>query len=188
MIMFGRFSLGNIGVIVGSILTLVGFAAYFFTDNATLNLAGFFYGIPLLLGGLALKSSELKPVPIEPPADPTIATLRSQQATAIQKQIFNEVTRYRYGEEAHLEIALDRLGLSLSDDDRPVLTSIGEEIRDNLYCLILRFDSPQVPLSTWQEKQEKITRFFGPNIATEIRAIAANKAGVEVTLIQQPTP
>ena len=38
--MFGRFSLGNLGVVVGSILTSIGFAAYFFTDNATLNLAG----------------------------------------------------------------------------------------------------------------------------------------------------
>ena len=93
--MFGRLSLGNLGVVVGSILTSIGFAAYFFTDNATLNLAGFFYGIPLLLGGLALKSSELKPVPIDPPSDTTIVTLRSQQATPIQKQIFNEVTRYR---------------------------------------------------------------------------------------------
>ncbi len=110
--MFGRFSLGNLGVVVGSILTSIGFAAYFFTDNATLNLAGFFYGIPLLLGGLALKSSELEPVPIDPPSDATIVTLRSQQATPIQKQIFNEVTRYRYGEEAHLEVALERLGLS----------------------------------------------------------------------------
>lgn len=180
--MFGRFSLGSIGVVVGSALTLIGFAAYFFTDNATLNLAGFFYGIPLLLGGLALKSSELKPVPIDPPSDAPIVALRSQQATPIQKQIFNEVTRYRYGEEAHLEVALDRLGLSPSDNDRPILKSIREENRGGAYCLILRFDSPEIPLGTWQEKQDKITRFFGPNITTEIESISTNPDQLEVVL------
>ena len=183
--MFGRFSLGNLGVVVGSILTSIGFAAYFFTDNATLNLAGFFYGIPLLLGGLALKSSELEPVPIDPPSDATIVTLRSQQATPIQKQIFSEVTRYRYGEEAHLEVALERLGLSPSDDDRPVLTSVREENRDGAYCLILRFDSPEIPMTTWQEKQEKITCFFGPNITTEINAISPENDRLELALIAE---
>ncbi|MBD0269590.1 MAG: DUF2854 domain-containing protein, partial [Cyanobacteria bacterium Co-bin8] len=59
--MFGKTSLGSILLVVGGILTVVGFVAYF-QDNPTLNLAGFFYGIPVLLGGLALRASELKPV------------------------------------------------------------------------------------------------------------------------------
>ncbi len=60
--MLRQTSLGALGLVVGGILTVVGFAAYF-ADNATLNLAGFFYGIPVLLGGLALKAAELKPIP-----------------------------------------------------------------------------------------------------------------------------
>ncbi len=47
--MLRQTSLGMLGLSVGGILTLVGFVAYF-TNQATLNLAGFFYGIPLLLG------------------------------------------------------------------------------------------------------------------------------------------
>ena len=182
--MFGRFSLGSFGIIVGSILTLIGFGAYFFTDNATLNLAGFFYGIPLLLGGLALKSAELKPVPIVPPSPEAIVALRSQ-ATPTQQQIFNEVTRYRYGEDAHLAVALDRLGLSPFKETRPVLHSIREEDREGAYALILHFDSSDVALNLWQEKQEKMSRFFGPNIRAEVQpGTAADR--VEVALIRVP--
>ncbi len=44
-----RFNLSTVLLGVGRLLTLIGFVAYF-QDNATLNLAGFFYGIPVLLG------------------------------------------------------------------------------------------------------------------------------------------
>jgi hypothetical protein len=30
--------------------------------------------------------------------------------------------------------------------------------------LVLTFDSPDVPWTTWQEKVEKLTNFFGPDI------------------------
>ncbi|MGA9379354.1 MAG: DUF2854 domain-containing protein, partial [Phormidium sp.] len=60
--MLRQTSLATLGISLGSILTTVGFIAYF-ANNPTLNLVGFFYGFPLLLGGLALKGSELKPIP-----------------------------------------------------------------------------------------------------------------------------
>ena len=60
--MLGKTSLGNVLLTVGGVLTVIGFVAYF-QDNATLNLAGFFYGIPVLLGGLALRAAELEPTP-----------------------------------------------------------------------------------------------------------------------------
>jgi Protein of unknown function (DUF2854). len=59
--MLRQISLANLALVVGGIIAAVGFGAYF-TDQPTLNLAGFFYGIPLLLGGLALKAAELEPV------------------------------------------------------------------------------------------------------------------------------
>ncbi|WP_268952246.1 hypothetical protein [Planktothrix agardhii] len=43
--MLRQTSLGALGLVVGGILTVVGFAAYF-ADNPTLNLAGFFYPTP----------------------------------------------------------------------------------------------------------------------------------------------
>src|SRR4028118_415972 len=98
--MLRQISLGKLGLIVGGILTLVGFVAYA-TNNPTLNLAGFFYGIPLLLGGLALSAAELPPVPCQQ-TSPDIVALREQQATPTQNQVRLDVTRYRYGQDAHL--------------------------------------------------------------------------------------
>jgi hypothetical protein len=165
--MLRQTSLGALGLGVGSVLTVVGFAAYF-ADNATLNLAGFFYGIPLLLGGLALKASELKPVPWLQPTSEAVVNLREQQATNTQNQIRKDVTRYRYGQEAHLDSSLKFLNLSPTKEEAPTLSGIGETEIDGAYALILQFDSPFIPLEVWQQKQDKMTSFFGPNIRVDL--------------------
>ena len=176
-------SLGTLALWVGTILTLVGFAAYF-TDNPTLNLAGFFYGIPVLLGGLALKAAELKPVPLTQPTPPNVEQLREKQATDTQNQIRKDVTRYRYGQEAHLDDSLARLGLSPSDGERPVLRGLKEVEIAGAYGLILEFDSPLIPLATWQQKQDKIEKFFGPGVRVELSEPSAKR--VELALIAIP--
>ncbi len=180
--MFGRTSLGTLGLAVGGILTLVGFYAYA-VGNATLNLAGFFYGVPILLGGLALKAAELKPVPYREPTPPEIVELREQQATSTQNQVRKDVTRYRYGQEAHLDESLERLGLSPTDDERPILTSLQEKEVDGAYTLVMDFDSPFITMETWQEKQEKIAKFFGPGIKVNLTALGENQ--VQVALIRE---
>ncbi|MEB3283011.1 MAG: DUF2854 domain-containing protein [Lyngbya sp.] len=165
--MLRQTSLAQVGLILGGLITVVGFVAYF-KDYATLNLAGFFYGIPILLGGLALKAAELEPVPYSQPTSPEILALREQQATPTQNQVRKDVTRYRYGQTAHLSDALERLGLGATDDEHPQLKGIRELGVDGAYTLVLEFDSPFVSLETWQEKQEKLTKFFGPHIRAEI--------------------
>ncbi|MFN4268907.1 MAG: DUF2854 domain-containing protein [Thermosynechococcus sp.] len=164
--MLGSVSLGTLGLMVGSLLTVVGVVAYA-TGNATLNLAGFFYGVPLLLGGLALKAAELKPVPYRETPTPAAIAGRTQ-ATPTQTQIRKDVTRYRYGQEAHLDSTLATLGLSPSKAERPVLVAIAETLTDGAYTLILEFDSPAVPLEVWQAKQAKMQTFFGPNIRVAV--------------------
>ncbi|MBF2000136.1 MAG: DUF2854 domain-containing protein [Synechococcales cyanobacterium M58_A2018_015] len=181
--MLRQISLGTLGLVVGGILSVIGFAAYA-TDNATLNLVGFFYGIPLLLGGFALKAAELKPVPVSVPPSTAVVALREQQATSTQNQIRKDVTRYRYGQEAHLDSSLDYLGLSPSDEERPVLRSIREEDRNGAYTLVLEFESPLIPFETWQQKQEKLDRFFGPGLQVELTQPAEEQ--VEVALICTP--
>lgn len=178
--MLRRISLGTVGLGVGGVLTVVGLAAYFF-NNATLNLAGFFYGIPLLLGGLALKASELKPVPFSSPTTPEVLALRDQQATATQNQIRQDVTRFRYGQSAHLDSSLERLGLSPTDEERPILQTLREDAIAGAYALILEFDSPRISLETWQQKQPKLQTFFGPGIRAEVKQPAGDR--IEVFLI-----
>lgn len=179
--MLRNFSLGTLGLTVGGALTVIGFAAYF-ANYATLNLIGFFYGIPLLLGGLALKAAELKPVPFSQVTTPEVLTLR-QQATATQNQVRRDITRYRYGQEAHLDVVLSRLGLAPTDEERPVVKGLRETEVDGAYTLILEFDSPLIPLETWQQKREKMESFFGPGIRVNITQPAEDE--IELALISQ---
>lgn len=178
--MLGQISLGTLGLSIGSILTIVGFVAYA-ADNATLNLVGFFYGFPLLLGGLALKANELKPIPFSQPTSPSVLLLRQQQATVTQNKIRKDITRYCYGQDAHLDGALAYLGLSPDDDTRPIVTALRETKINGAYALILEFDSPLLEISAWQEKQEKMTKYFGPGINIEITLVNDNQ--IELALI-----
>ena len=45
---------GSLVTVAGAVLTVIGAIAYL-GDNANLSLPTIFYGIPILLGGLALK-------------------------------------------------------------------------------------------------------------------------------------
>ncbi|MBC7971677.1 MAG: DUF2854 domain-containing protein [Verrucomicrobia bacterium] len=182
--MLRQTSLGTLGLSIGGVLTLVGFWAYFITDNATLNLVGFFYGIPLLLGGLALKASELEPVPLMEQTTASVLALREQQATATQNQIRKDVTRYRYGQRAHLDSSLSHLGLSPTDEECPVLVGVQEVETEGAYTLVLEFKSPLIPLEVWQEKQAKIAGFFGPGVKASVSS--AGDQRVDVALIAAP--
>ena len=158
--MLRKISLGTLGLTVGGVLLIIGFAAYA-ANNATLNLVGFFYGFPLLLGGLALKASELKPVAFSQPTTQSVLGLRKQQATTTQNRIRTDITRYCYGQNAHLDRALSFLNIGSTDEERPVITGLREIEVNGAYTLILEFDSPLIPIDIWQQKQEKMTKYFG---------------------------
>jgi hypothetical protein len=115
-----------------------------------------------------------------------VLALREQQATPTQNQVRSDVTRYRYGQEAHLDEVLERLGLSPTDEQRPELVAVREASIDGAYALVLEFDSPFIALSTWLEKQDKIEKFFGPNIRAEMTEPQEKK--VELALITVATP
>jgi hypothetical protein len=75
--MFRQIPLSLVPIDVGGLLLPIGFFAYAIKDPS-FNQSGFFYGVPLLLGGLALKSAELEPVPF------TLLTTPSFLATAVR--------------------------------------------------------------------------------------------------------
>ncbi|MBE9155800.1 DUF2854 domain-containing protein [Nodosilinea sp. LEGE 06152] len=187
-IQLGRFNLSLVLLAVGGVLTIVGFVAYF-QDNSTLNLVGFFYGIPVLLGGLALRAAELEPAPYTQPTSPDILKLREEQATPTQNQVRQDVTRYRYGQEAHLDVALQKLGLSPSGQECPELSGLHETEHDGSYALVLEFDSSTVPFSTWVEKKAKIESFFGPNVRAELSQPAEDQVNLAlITQLEPATP
>jgi Protein of unknown function (DUF2854) len=183
MLSITKIPLGLLCLSAGGVITVVGFAAYFL-DYAALNMIGFFYGIPLMLGGIALKITELKPVPLMQTTPSDVLDLRSQQATDTQTQIFKDVTRFRYGQKAHLDTALKFLGLSPNDKERPELIGIQETQVNDQYALVLLFDSPYVPYENWQRKQDKMTSFFGPNVRVEVEQPEPEE--VKVTIVATP--
>ena len=180
--MFRKISLANAGLVIGFLLTSLGFVAYY-ANWAALNIGSLFYGVGILLAGFALKSSELEPLEFSKPTSESTLALREKQATSTQEQIIKDVTRFRYGQEVHLEESLERLGLSPSDEERPVLKSLREEDRDGAYALVLEFDSPNTSLEVWQQKEEKIAIFFGPGIRAEIAQTADRR--VDVALVAE---
>jgi hypothetical protein len=182
--MLRQTSLGVVGLVVGGILTIIGFIAYFILDNATLNLVGFFYGIPILLGGLALKAAELEPTPYSEPPSTEIVALRDRQSTTTQTQIRKDVTRFRYGQRVHLDTSLQALGLSPTDEECPILKNIREEDIDGAYTLVLQFESPFFPASDWKDKEQKMTGFFGPGV--QVKVTALDEELVDVAIIATP--
>ncbi|MGB3138607.1 MAG: DUF2854 domain-containing protein [Nodosilinea sp.] len=187
-IKLGRFNLSLVLLAVGGVLTVIGFVAYF-QDNSTLNLVGFFYGIPVLLGGLALRAAELEPASYSQPTSAEVLQLREEQATSTQNQVRQDITRYRYGQEAHLDVALQKLGLSPSSQECPELSGLHEAEIDGSYALVLEFDSSTLPFSTWVEKKPKIESFFGPGVRAELSQPTEDQVNLAlITLLEPATP
>ncbi|MQL41614.1 DUF2854 domain-containing protein, partial [Escherichia coli] len=89
------------------------------------------YGFPLAIIGMAFKYAELKPVPCLTYSD--AQSLQEKCATPILKQVKNDVIRYRYGDEQHLDEALKRIfqygqGGGIPRRSAPVLQMIREEV------------------------------------------------------------
>ena len=64
-----------------------------------------------------------------------------------------------------------------------MVTGLRETSLDGAYCLILEFDSPLVPLDKWLEKQEKMTKYFAPNVHVKITQPDEDKIELELITI-----
>ncbi|KAH7280901.1 hypothetical protein KP509_36G020000 [Ceratopteris richardii] len=130
------------------------------------------YGFPLAIIGMALKYAELKPVPCTTYAD--ALALGETQATPTLKQVKSDVTRFRYGDEQHLDEALKRIfrygqGGGIQRRNAPILQAIREEVSaEGKYTLVLVFEAKALELKDFSERQAKFASFFGPGITAEI--------------------
>jgi hypothetical protein len=79
------------------------------------------------------------------------------------------VTRWRYGQKAHLESSLE--ALKLWDEDRPPQLETVEELETtDGYGLRLRFALGGVSFDRWQERQQRLGRFFGGGLRSDLIA------------------
>ncbi len=153
---------GNIIITVGGTLAFIGMTAYF-TDSVNLSVPTFFYGVPIFLIGLGLKTSEIPPVKlinVEKFRDNKFS--RPKELTSLVK----DVTRWRYGIKAHLESSLEALNL-WDEDNPPQLKEIEEIKKEEKIGLRMHFEINDVPVEKWIEKQERLNRFFVKGLESE---------------------
>ena len=93
----------NLITIGGASLSLIGLTAYF-TDATNLSVPTFFYGVPIFLIGISLKTTEVPPaLRVVPPTK--FASERDKAPEELGKLV-KDVTRWRYGQSCQLEASL----------------------------------------------------------------------------------
>ncbi|KAK9837026.1 hypothetical protein WJX81_008102 [Elliptochloris bilobata] len=188
-----QISFGAILTPLGVSLLTYGFGSFFQllpgSDIAAILLI---YGFPITLLGFALSYAQLRPVPCKSTRE--AIALRETQATDIQKQLREDVTRFRYGDEQHLDDTLTRLfqfnrPKGVPRRLTPVLTAVREEAVGGQYTLVLEFQvKPAMTTEMWTDRLERIQNFFGPGIRAKVKRSEGEGEGggdakVELSLI-----
>lgn len=179
-----RISFGKVLTPLGAFLLAFGFGAYFqLLPGTSFAAIVLIYGFPCTLLGFALQYAQLEPVPCK--TTQQAISLRESQMTDIQKQVREDVTRYRYGDEQHLEEALARVFLfnrpkGLPRKLSPKLVGVREDVLDGRYALTMEFDTKkEMEKEAWETRLDKIQTFFGPGITASLQD---RKGGMDVTL------
>lgn len=179
------FSLGNLIILAGLVITFASFAEYLGDSGGeSLNISGlgFVYGIPVFLGGAALKYAEIEPVPCY--STPAGEALGELKGTETIKKIKQDVTRHRYGDEAHLDTTVKKLGLVVPGKAYPQLRELREEDVDGELAFTMVWQSFDTPYKMWADERrvKKYETFFGPGVNAEVVKIDAEQRLVGIRL------
>lgn len=180
------FSLGNLVIGGGVLITVLSFAEYLGTaggDGLNISGLGFVYGIPIFLAGAALKYAEIEPVPCK--STPATEAIFESKATEIIKKIKQDVTRHRYGDEAHLDTTVKKLGLVVPGKDYPQLMELQEDVtEDGELAFTMVWQSFDTPYKMWadEKRRKKYETFFGPGVGAEVVKVNAEQRMVGIRL------
>ena len=170
---------GNLITIGGASLSLIGLTAYF-TDATNLSVPTFFYGVPIFLIGISLKTTEV------PPAIRVVSSTKfsSERAKAPEElgKLVQDVTRWRYGQSCQLESSLRVLKL-WDIDNPPQLIEIEELVKDGNYGIRMRFDMAAISLERWNAQKERLGRFFAKGLSAEL--FCPTPGEIDLTLLPQ---
>jgi len=184
------FSLGNLVIFLGVAITVLSFGEYLGDSGGEgLNVSGlgFVYGIPVFLAGAALKYAEIDPVPCYS-SDAADAVFESKATEIIQK-VKQDVTRHRYGDEAHLDTTVKKLGLVIAGKDYPQLRELRQEVtEDGELAFYMVWQSFDTPYKMWADEKrvKKYETFFGPRVNAECVKIDAEQRLVAIKLTTGP--
>lgn len=179
------FSLGNLVIGAGLLTTVASFAEYLGSDSGeTLGVSGlgFIYGIPIFLAGAALKYAEIEPVPLY--GTKAGEAMFEKKATETIKKIKQDVTRHRYGDEAHLDTTVKKLGLVVPGKAYPQLRELRQEVIDGELAFTMVWQSMDTPYKMWADERrvKKYDAFFGPGVTAEVLKIDAEQRLVGIRL------
>ena len=158
------FSPASLITIGGASLSLIGLTAYF-TDATNLSVPTFFYGVPIFLIGISLKTTEVQPA-LRVVEASKFATERNKAPEELEKLV-KDVTRWRYGQSCQLEASLRVLKL-WDIDSPPQLTEVEELVKDGNYGIRMRFEMAAVSLERWNAQKERLGRFFAKGLCAEL--------------------
>jgi len=178
------FSLATVGLVLGSVITVLSFAEYLLSEGSEgLSGVGFVYGIPILLIGLSLKYAQLDPVPVA--TSPEADKIFEEKATDTIKKIEKDVTRHRYGDDAHLDTTIAALGLVVKDKEFPQLEYLKKEVENGELAFSMVFKSEDTPYNTWAEPERVLyyDKFFGPGVYAKVEKIDSARRLVAIKLI-----
>lgn len=181
------FSLPLVVFSVGTLLTATSFAGFFSDgggDGGAVSSLGFVYGIPVFLIGLSLWYAEIQPAVLETSEAGDLAW--EKYSTDTFQKIKGDVTRHRYGDDAHLDSTLESLGLKLPQRKFPKLQTITQESVNDGASLrfTLTFQSLETPFKVWNEPERvrRYSNFFGPNVIAEVKKVNAEERLVSLSL------
>lgn len=186
------FSLGNVIILTGILITIASFAEYLGDTSESLSVSGlgFVYGIPVFLAGAALKYAEIEPVPCF--STRAGEAIFEKKATETIKKIKQDVTRHRYGDEAHLDTTVKKLGLVVPGKAYPQLQELREEEIDGELAFTMVWQSLDTPYKMWADERrvKKYDTFFGPGIHADVVKIDAEQrlVGIRLTTGPRKTP
>jgi len=183
------FSLGNLVIVAGILVTVLSFTEYLSSDSEGLNVSGlgFVYGIPIFLAGAALKYAEIEPVPAF--SGPGGEEIFEAKATETIQKIKQDVTRHRYGDEAHLDTTVKKLGLVVPGKAYPQLQELRQErTPEGELAFTMVWQSVDTPYKMWADERrvKKYETFFGPNVNAEVVKIDAEQRLVGILLTTGP--
>merc|ERR1719460_374417 len=184
------FSLATAALSVGAAITLYSFFAFFTSGGgggtASLSSLGFIYGIPIITLGAAMGYAELKPVPVNyDGSEAKLEALFEAKGNEAMRSIREDVTRHRYGDDAHLDTTTKALGLVEPGRPYPLLLELklGETDNGELSFAMV-FQAPEAPFNLWADEKrvKKYETFFGPNVDADVVKVDVENRVLAVVL------
>merc|ERR1712032_338318 len=114
-----------------------------------------------------------------------------EKATEIIQKIKQDVTRHRYGDEAHLDTTVKKLGLVVPGKEYPQLRELRQEEIDGELGFTMVWQSVDTPYKLWTDARrvKKYETFFGPGVNAEVLKIDAEQRLVGIRLTTgEPKP